>query len=151
VFSRRKIFAWLPALFWMSFIFLGSTDLGSVKHTSRIIGPFLRWFNPAVTDETIGAIQFFIRKCGHFTEYAILGFLFWIALKNSATESRTWRWNRALLAIVLSALYAMTDEFHQSFISTRQGSIVDVFIDTSGATAAIILLWLWFRWRTGKK
>src|SRR5207302_10580778 len=37
---------WLPVLIWLVMIFVGSTDLMSTEHTSRIIGPILRWLHP---------------------------------------------------------------------------------------------------------
>jgi VanZ family protein len=49
------------------------------------------------------------------------------------------------LAIV--ALYAASDEFHQRFVPTREASVVDVFIDTSGAALALIFIWIVGRWR----
>jgi hypothetical protein len=75
---------WLPVLAWMIFIFVGSTDFLSAAHTSRFIGPFLRWFSPEISDATIGSIQLIVRKCGHLTEYAILAALLSRALPQSA-------------------------------------------------------------------
>src|SRR6516225_8921231 len=68
---------WLPVLLWLGLIFIGSTDLLSAEHTSRVIGPILRWFNPDIPAETIARVQFFVRKTAHLSEYAILGMLLW--------------------------------------------------------------------------
>jgi len=38
----------LPVVIWLAVIFVGSTDLLSAEHTSRIIAPFLRWLNPDI-------------------------------------------------------------------------------------------------------
>ncbi len=43
-------------------------------------------------------------------------------------------------AVCLAFLYAVSDEFHQSFVPGRTPSAWDVCIDTAGA---IIGLWLW--------
>lgn len=132
----------LPVLLWMALIFGGSTHLGASRNTSRIIGPVLRWFNPNVTNETIGKIQFTIRKCGHATEYAILCLLVWRALRHWHSIPTTgWNWKHAGEAVLISALYAASDEFHQSFVATRDASVWDVLLDSAGATAAIFLLW----------
>ena len=40
------------------------------------------------------------------------------------------------LALLVAAVYAATDEFHQSFVPGRTASVYDVLIDTSGACAA---------------
>jgi VanZ family protein len=113
----------------MIFIFIGSTDLLSAAHTSRFIGPFLRWFAPDVSDATIASVQLVVRKCGHLTEYAILAALLYRAFVK--------RW--AVIAFVISALYAMLDEFHQSFVATRTGSPWDVMIDCIGALAGLAI------------
>jgi len=110
----------------MLFIFIGSTDLLSADHTSRFIGPFLRWFAPNVSDTTVAAVQFVVRKCGHLTEYAILAAL----LSRAVAQHR----RHALgIAFILAAIYAELDEFHQSFVGSRTASPWDVAIDCLGA------------------
>jgi VanZ family protein len=120
---------WLAVLAWMIFIFVGSTDLLSAEHTSRFIGPFLRWLSPDISDAAIGSVQLFVRKCGHLTEYAILAALLCRALR----PSRPW------IAFVIAALYAALDEFHQSFVTSRTGSPWDVVIDCLGALLGVLL------------
>ena len=133
--------AYLPVLAWMVMIFIGSTDIGSTRHTSRIIGPVLRWFKPDVSEQTIEAVQTVVRKSGHVSEYAILGLLFCRA-RRITRNIRGWSWHEFGIVIVCCAAYAGTDEFHQLFVSSRQSSIVDVLIDTCGATAGMLLLWM---------
>ncbi|MFN7141901.1 MAG: VanZ family protein, partial [Limisphaerales bacterium] len=43
--------------------------------------------------------------------------------------------------------YAVTDELHQAFEPTRQGSVIDVLIDTVGAALGILVIWAIGRWR----
>ena len=82
------------------------------------------------------------------TEYAILALLVWRALrKPMKREPRPWKGSEARLALVFAALYASTDEFHQTFVPSRQGSVWDVLLDTSGAAFGLLLLWLLGRWR----
>ena len=123
---------WLPVLAWMVFIFVGSTDLLSAEHTSRFIGPFLRWFAPDISDATIASVQLVVRKCGHVTEYAILAALLSRAL-------RVHRERVFVLAFLLSATYAALDEFHQSFVVTRTASAWDVAIDCVGVLIGLML------------
>jgi hypothetical protein len=52
---------WLPLLLWMLVIFGASADPQSNAHTSRFLVPFLRWFNPNVSQETIDAARWFDR------------------------------------------------------------------------------------------
>ena len=110
----------------MIFIFIGSTDLLSASHTSRFIGPFLRFFAPDVTEATIASVQLVVRKCGHLTEYAILAALLYRAFRQH-------RHRVFGAAFVVAAIYAALDEFHQSFVASRTGSPWDVTIDCFGA------------------
>ena len=136
---------WLPVVAWMTFIFCASTGMGAPRNTSRFLRPLLTFFYPALTDEAFKGIQFFIRKCAHAFEYAVLALLVWRAIR--AGERGNWRWRTALAAIVFAGLYAATDEFHQTFVSDRFGTPWDVLLDTSGAMAAMIALWSVGKWR----
>jgi VanZ family protein len=134
-FSVREFFKyWFPVLAWMIFIFIGSTDLLSAEHTSRFIGPFLRWFAPHVSDATIASVQLVVRKCAHFAEYAILAALLCRALRQYLDRTLA-----ALIVFIIAAAYAGLDEFHQSFVASRTASLWDVLIDCAGALAGIAL------------
>jgi VanZ family protein len=130
---RRFLKYWLPVLAWVLLIFIGSTDLLSAEHTSRIIGPFLRWFVPDVTAATIASVQLVVRKCGHLTEYAIMASLLFRAFRQGRDNYRP----AAVLALLISAVYAALDEFHQSFVPTRTSSARDVMIDCLGAVMGL--------------
>jgi VanZ family protein len=134
---------WLPVLLWMVFIFIGSTDLMSAEHTSRFIGPFLRWFAPDISDPTIASIQLFVRKCAHLTEYAVLAALLYRALR----QGRDRLGRAALFAFVIAAICASLDEFHQSFVVSRTGSLWDVVIDCIGALFGLAIHWRFARSR----
>ncbi len=148
---RAFVKYWLPPLLWMFLIFGGSSDVLSDRHTSRFLVPMLRWFKPDISEEMLDRIQYIVRKGGHVTEYAILTALLWRAGRSwnraEPNDPHPWRWQPAAFAIGVAALYAATDEFHQSFIPSRYSSPVDVCIDTAGACTAIVLIWLIGRWR----
>jgi VanZ family protein len=118
----------------MIFIFLGSTDLLSAAHTSRFIGPFLRWFSPDISNATTASIQLLVRKCGHLCEYAILAALLYRALRTLPERPIS-------LAFILAAIYAALDEFHQSFVASRTGSPWDVVVDCVGALLGLLFWW----------
>jgi VanZ family protein len=132
---RVVIKFWLPVLAWIIFIFIGSTDLLSAEHTSRFIGPFLRWFAPDVSNATVASIQLVVRKCAHLTEYAILGSLIYRAFRQRHDPRR----RAALRAFIIAVPCAALDEFHQSFVASRTGSPWDVAIDCLGALAGVAL------------
>lgn len=122
----------------MALIFIGSTDILSAEHTSRFLVPFLRWLDPHISWATLNALQLAIRKLGHLTEYAILAALLWHGLRGGTQ----WTWKISTLSgVVLSgcAIFAASDEFHQSFIASRSSSIHDVMIDICGAMIGLLI------------
>jgi VanZ family protein len=134
---RQFLKYWLPVVAWMIFIFIGSTDLLSAEHTSRFIGPFLRWFAPDISEATVGSVQLVVRKCAHLTEYAILAALLYRAFRQN--QSRVGR--ALVMSFLIAAVYAALDEFHQSFVASRTGSPRDVIIDCLGALAGLVIYW----------
>lgn len=76
-----------------------------------------------------------IRKLGHFSEFGILALLYagLFGRFKSLTGSRA-----RMLALVLTVLYAASDELHQAFVPGRSSSIVDVWIDAGGALTALL-------------
>jgi VanZ family protein len=130
--TRLFIRYWLPVLVWMFFIFVASTDWMSAERTSGFIGLFLRWFAPDIADATVASVQFVVRKCAHFTAYAVLSALLLRALRQHLLAART-------VAFGFAALYAVLDEFHQSFVPSRTGSPWDVLIDITGAILGLVI------------
>jgi VanZ family protein len=138
---------WLPVLIWMAVIFSASSDSGSFRHSSHIIAPLIHWFFPSISDATVHSIVVFVRKCAHLTEFAVLALLLWRALyKPVRREPRPWSRRIAWQTLLLVLLYASSDEFHQLFVPSRQASVVDVMIDTTGAACGLLLLWALGKW-----
>ena len=146
--TRSFLLYWLPVVIWMCLIFTASSDKASYQHSSRIIGPILHWLFPHLSDAATNTIILLVRKCAHLTEYAVLALLLWRAMRKPVRrDPRPWNRKFAFLAVLYVALYASTDEIHQSFVPTRTAHFSDVVIDTIGATVAIFALWLIGRWR----
>jgi len=113
----RWILDYLPLLFWMGLIFFLSAQSQLVKF-----------------ERPLSAILFF--KTAHVVTYAILAFLWWRAL--SAKRAITWR--VLLSAWLLTTLYGLTDEIHQSYVPGRTARFADVLFDASGALAMILMI-----------
>jgi VanZ family protein len=132
---------WLPVLLWMLVIFGASADSKSTEHTSRFLEPFLRWLHPNISLEAIDTVRLLVRKAAHLTEFALLAWLWWRALrKPKRHDARPWSWQQAATALIVVIFYAAVDEFHQRFVPGRTGSIRDVCIDTTGAVLGIVVL-----------
>jgi VanZ family protein len=139
--ARSFLKYWLPVLVWMAVVYSASADTKSVQH-SRIIAPILRWLFPHISEDTVNFIVLVVRKGAHLTEYAILGLLLWRALRKPIRDdARSWSWRTAGWAVLVAALYASSDELHQLFVPTREASVRDVLIDTTGAALGLLLLW----------
>jgi VanZ family protein len=123
---------WLPLLIWLGVIFIGSTSVMSAEHTSRYIVPFLFWLKPGMSPKTIWIILVVARKCAHVTEYAVLALLLWRALR-SVPLLRTKTLMVFGLVLLGCALFAASDEFHQTFVKSRTPSVRDVLLDVIGA------------------
>jgi VanZ family protein len=80
----------------------------------------------------LGTWDLVLRKIAHATEYAILAALLVRALRRPG-------W-----AIALGIAYSISDEVHQSFISGRQGSPVDVGIDAIGVVVGAVIAARWW-------
>src|SRR5437588_5188629 len=136
--ARRFVRYWMPAILWMAIIFLGSTDMLSAEHTSRFLVPLLRWIDPQISVAALNAIQVGVRKLGHLTEYAILAMLLWRALRSGTR----WPMKMSILFLVAAlacAIFAASDEFHQSFVPSRTSSSIDVMIDVTGALIGLAI------------
>jgi VanZ family protein len=86
------------------------------------------------------------RKAAHVVEYFTLGLLLFRAFRGGFTGPRKWRWS--LFAVIGVVFWAVGDEWHQSFVSKRMASVVDVGIDTAGGILAQSVSALWHRYRT---
>jgi hypothetical protein len=138
----RRIGPWIAAGFWAVWIFFASTERFGSDHTSKHIVPFLRWLLPHASLSTLLFLHLAIRKTAHVFEYFVFSVLLWRAIRG---EGSRWRFRWALLAILIAAVYAASDEFHQIFVPGRGASVRDVMIDVCGATLAQIVIWLWLR------
>jgi VanZ family protein len=75
------------------------------------------------------------RKIVHMSEYALLLFLWWRALRTVATPRAA-----IVLAFCISLAYSGTDELHQRSVHGRHGTPVDVGIDAIGMAVAAIAI-----------
>jgi VanZ family protein len=116
----------------MMVIFIVSSDLGSADHTrpvlASIVRRFLPWLAQRLTSEMIDVTDFIIRKIAHVTEYIVLCLL----VSRSFGVSPTSTMRERLVPVGISSLYALSDEFHQSFVPSRGAAYTDVLWDTLG-------------------
>jgi VanZ family protein len=134
----RLLSRYLPLVAWLIFISYASSDNFSAANTSRIIGPLVLWLFPNTTPESLALIHFVVRKIAHFTEYAILAYLAARAFRTSPRAALANRWFLAALALIV--IYALLDEYHQTYVPSRTASIYDSLIDMSGGLIMLLVL-----------
>ena len=84
-----------------------------------------------------GDVEHTIRKLAHFLEFACLGLLWCKTFASFRVSNRT----STGYILLLCLLTAVTDEYIQLFSLGREGRVMDVLLDFSGAACA----WLWYR------
>jgi len=135
---RARLMRYGPLVLWALLIFVGSGNVLSAQRTSVLL-PFIKWLFPSASPNALAWFHFLIRKAGHLTEYAILALLAARAFRNSAHQFLQLHW--FTLSLLLAMLYALGDEFHQSFVPSRTASIHDSLIDSVGALIALSIIW----------
>lgn len=118
--QQPLIYLWIPLLAWMGLIFYLSAQ------------PDL----PRPATDWLGDV---IGMGGHAFVFGVLAVL-WARLLGK-------RRHPLLLAFLLTMLYALSDEFHQSFVPGRHTDPLDLLWDGAGAALALGL-WAWFRRRS---
>lgn len=89
-------------------------------------------------DWAVDTVTVLVRKAAHLSTYAVLGGLFFWALRNKKLSLK----NTAVFSVILAFAYAITDEVHQVFVPARSGQVSDVLLDTIGAILGVALVLL---------
>lgn len=105
---------------------------------------------------SFGLFDFLFKKGGHATGYALLALANLRALQFDLDVDRPGGHHPGghkirpyAVAFLLAALYSVTDEFHQSFVTGRHPAITDVGIDSLGAIFGLSLR-AWYRSKNKK-
>ncbi len=80
-----------------------------------------------------GRYDVLVKKAAHATGYAMLAIAYFAALPGRLNPVY-----RAALSLLMAILFALSDEFHQSFVRGRHATLRDVGIDTLGAVLALL-------------
>lgn len=126
-----RIILFILIVLWALLVFYLSNQSGEESSgMSRRIADFF------TKDENLVVIvERYIRKIAHFSEYGVGGVLFLLLLY-------TYKWSdrrTILTSIGIGCWYAITDEAHQLLVDQRNGSIVDVYIDTLGVATGVCI------------
>ena len=125
--NEKKYIYIIPAVLWMIFIFYMSSRTGddssavSNPMTDFIVGLFQKVRNDSapVVDRMTGVVEIMVRKA-----------------VGRMTSAGVYIWS-----VVITFVYACSDEIHQLFVADRAGRGTDVLIDMCGALAALLIIW----------
>ena len=108
---------WLPPVLWMVLIFYLSTFERALISEKRIL-------------------NFLFFKTLHVLEYGLLYFLIFRAFFTLKVAKK----KLYIVSFVISLVYAISDELHQTFVPTREGKLRDIFIDLGGISIMYIYI-----------
>ena len=141
----RLVFYGILTLSVMLMIFIMSAQDGAESGNlsewllSTSFGQLLIRILPKLSDAGEG---FDIRKYAHMAEYALLAFSSVHFIMELFADFGVLPLQSSFCALLLSFLYACSDEFHQTFVPGRAGQFKDVLIDTAGALIGLIVVTL---------
>lgn len=157
---KLKYISWLPAATIMVMIFyfssrpVDASNESSLTITNSILSIYESISNTQYIEQERGNIisllNHIVRKGAHFTEYTVLAGAI-------AFHLQVWKRKKIwllLAPIIGAALYASTDEFHQTMVQGRGGQVQDVILDTTGAIAGTLVFSLilsFLRYKRKKK
>ena len=147
----KKNIYWILVIIWACFIFFMSnmdtyesntkskatTNIlieSTLKATNKL-GIKKRNSNKIKRKEVINKFNKPLRKIAHATEYCILSILIIIALTKSGLKEK----KAIIISLLISIIYACSDEYHQTFINGRTGQFNDVLIDMLGFIIGLII------------
>ncbi len=121
----------ITIIIWLTIIFLFSHQ--PAEQSSQVSGTFVESIKPYAPSFTQDILTFIVRKSAHFFLYGVLGILLYRLFSNIYTV----RSKVIGYSLLFAGVYAITDEYHQTFVAGRSGEARDVLIDTAGALFGI--------------
>lgn len=128
---------------WMGVILYFSSDTGAESSLKsglvmKYIGPIIQKISITIrgSELSVSNLHFIVRKLAHMFNYFMLASLSYL----SCYSIKPRKFLSSLFAIVYSTTFALVDEFFQTFVSGRSGSVRDVMIDSIGIYISVFIL-----------
>ena len=140
--------AWWPAVVWIGIIAIESTDYLSSEHTGNALYWLLARVLGPINLYDFLVFHHYLRKAGHVVGYGILGLLILRGLRATFNVSPRSILITGALAWLGTAFVAALDEWHQTFIPSRTGTMRDVILDSVAGLVFLLVAQIWFRRRS---
>lgn len=141
-----KPLSFIPAIVMMVLIFNFSSQNGvdsgdlSQKVSSIIVLAYNKIFMKGLDSHALNMLVIkihpYVRKAAHITEYFLLAMS--VSLPMYVYRMRGFM--LTIIGFLFCVLFAMLDEYHQSFVAGRVSDPKDVLIDSIGIVAGIIVI-----------
>lgn len=140
----KKIIYVILIIIWMLTVFMFSNQNGdksqsTSKMVTKIIVQIFTQNQNLTEEQTTKLVEdadYVVRKLAHFSIYALGGLLIYSYINTFNLKNN----KKIIISIIIGALYATFDEFHQYFVDDRSAQILDVGIDSLGILTGTTLL-----------
>ncbi|HUW10688.1 MAG TPA: VanZ family protein [Anaerolineae bacterium] len=116
---RQYLICWGPPLTWMALIFTLSSQSKLPTPPQPLVAQLLQ----------VG---------GHMIAFGVLLLLLLRSMKSTWPGQKVASW-----ALLVTLLYALADEYHQSFVPGRNATLLDVAVDVAGMLLSLGILTWW--------
>jgi len=130
---------------WVGLIAVESTEYLSAQNTSSILYSLLTRVFGGINLYDFLVWHHYMRKTGHVMGYGILSLLLLRAWRDTLAYTSAWAWRTALLAWLGTVFVASMDEWHQSFLPSRTGTVWDVVLDSIAGLVFLLFAYFWSR------
>lgn len=128
--------------FYTIFQFSSENSIQSSSRSMKVmrkvvdIFPYTKNLNESTKIKIVKKSQPIIRKLAHFSIYTLVGIL----IMTFMSTYKLLLFKKFSISTIVGLCYAISDEYHQSFVPGRSAEIRDVVIDTSGVVFGIIIV-----------
>lgn len=154
------VFSWLLLIFNLSAMTSQDSNHKSTGLTEKLISKVLDATNEAgITDshpdgakltKAASLINAPLRKVAHATVYFVLALIL-LAVGRVIFGGKRYLISCAI-ALLFCFVFALTDEYHQTFVAGRTGQFSDVLIDTAGACVGVLVFSSYYIvWKIGNR
>lgn len=132
----------LGFIFWSIFGFSNQNGTESSSLSRKVVRkaidafPYTKNLSENTKNKIVDRAQPIVRKLAHFSIYTLVGIL----IMTFVSTYRLLLWKKWLISISVGLVYAISDEYHQSFVPGRTAQLKDVLIDTAGVIFGIMIV-----------
>ena len=137
--------AWWPAAVWIGLIAFESTDFFSSQNTGSILYTILTHLFGHINFYKFLVFHHYLRKTGHVVGYGMLSLLLLRGWRATLGRVHALLLRAALLSWLGTAFVAAMDEWHQSYIPSRTGTVWDVALDSVAGVAFLVVAYFLLR------